>query len=136
MAQNFAKSRDVMGFFDRFRKKSADADDEDDELADDEEWDWEDEPADAIAIVREGHNVPTEAEMREVLAVEAPECVDLPKTGLNQMRWWKEEGWVGGGMHGIAKALRHEYEIDLDKTTWKVSRDDRGARVGIVFMRK
>lgn len=124
-----------MGIFDRFRNKSLP---EDDEEEDDEEWedDWEGEPSDAIAVVREGHNVPTDEEMREVLAAEAPDSLDVPRTGLCQMRWWKEQSWVPGGLKQIAMALRRTYEIDPDKTTWKVCKDDRGARVGIVFMRK
>jgi len=124
-----------MGIFDRFRKKSGP---DEGEAADDEQWeqDWEDEPCDAVALVREGHNVPTDDEMREVLATEAPDCVDLPRTGLCQMRWWKEQGWVSGGLKHIAIALRVTHSIDPEKTTWKVCKDDRGARVGIVFMRK
>jgi len=127
-----------MGIFDRFRKKRRDepeppVDDEDDEELED---DWSEVPVDAVALVREGHNVPTEEEMRAVLAVEAPDCVELPKTGLNQMRWWQQSDWVGGGMLTIARAVRKQHGIDPDKTTWKVVKDDRGARVGIVFMRK
>ena len=75
-------------------------------------------------------------DMRELLEAEAPDCVDVPRTGLCQMRWWKEQSWVPGGLKQIAMALRRTYEIDPDKTTWKVCKDDRGARVGIVFMRK
>ncbi len=124
-----------MGIFDRFRKKSRPVADDGE---DDEEWegDWEGEPSDAVALVREGHNVPTDREMREVLEAEAPDCVDLPRTGLCQMRWWKERDWVPGGLRQVATALRRTYEIDPDKTTWKVCKDVRGARVGIVFMRK
>ena len=128
-----------MGIFDRFRRKRPDEPDEPDELDDDEdEWedDWDSVPADAVALVREGHSMPTEEHMREVLEVEAPECVDLPKTGLVQMRWWQQTEWVSGGLRHVAVALRNTYGIDPDKTTWKVVKDDHGARVGIVFMRK
>ncbi|RMH36442.1 MAG: hypothetical protein D6689_22540, partial [Deltaproteobacteria bacterium] len=93
-------------------------------------------PVVAVAVVREGHNVPTEEDMRALLAEQAPEYIDLPKTGLNQMRWWREADWVAGGMVQIAVALRRTYGIDPDKTTWTLCKDDRGARCGIVFLRK
>lgn len=129
-----------MGIFDRFRRKRREAEEAgaDDGDEDDDEWeyDWTDVPVDAVALVREGHNVPTEPEMRELLAREAPDCVELPKTGLNQMRWWQQSDWIAGGMLTIARAVRNTHGIDPDKTTWKVVKDDRGARVGIVFMRK
>jgi hypothetical protein len=127
-----------MGIFDRFRKKSRDPEPPEDDAAgvDEYEDDWDSVPPDAVAIVREGHNVPSDEDMRQLLAAEMPDCVDLPRTGLNQMRWWKESGWVGGGMMQIATALRGELGIDPVKTTWRVCKDDRGARCGIVLMRR
>ena len=127
-----------MGLFDLFRKKSRDDDGGDEELADDEEWeyDWSEVPADAVALVREGHNIPKDEEMLAVLRAEAPDCVALPRRGLNQMRWWRQDEWVPDGMRTVARALRTELEIDPEKCNWKIVKDDRGARVGIVFLRK
>ena len=52
------------------------------------------------------------------------------------MRWWAKEEWVESGLRGASLALRDTFEIDPAKTTWRLLKDDRGARVAIVFLRK
>jgi hypothetical protein len=120
-----------MGLFDFLKRGKGEPDaDEEEPTADDEP------PPVAVALVREGFNVPTDDEMLAVLAAEAPECAELPRTGLSQMRWWREEDWVTSGLRGVARALRHAQDTDPDLATWRIVKDDRGARVAIVFLRR
>lgn len=121
-----------MGFFDRFKKRTSDADDDEDEWEDD----WTDVPAAAIAVIREGFNVPTDDDMRALLRRHAPASAELPCTGMAQMRWFQKEEWVQSGVMGAARALVRVYGIDPAKTTWQVVTDDRGARAAVVFLRR
>jgi hypothetical protein len=118
-----------MGFFDRFKKKAAKSEPEPE--ADEPEL-----PPDHVVIVREGMSTPTDAEMSSLLGAEAPELLEVPRRGLSQPRWWRQEDWVVSGMRGVGTALVGELGIDPDKTTWRIVKDDRGARVGIVMLRR
>jgi hypothetical protein len=127
-----------MGLLDFLRKKrpAGAGDSEEDADAANHDPSAEDEPPIAVAVVREGCNVPTDGEMLEILRAEAPGCLAVPRTGLSQMRWWAKDDWVANGMRGIATALRKTHGIDPDKTDWHLCEDARGARVGIVFLRR
>jgi hypothetical protein len=39
-------------------------------------------------------------------------------------------------MRGVGAAVAVELGIDPDKTTWRIVKDERGARVGIVMLRR
>lgn len=119
-----------MGFFDRFRKKAERPPTEPEPEPEPEA------PPDHVVIVREGMSTPTDEDMLVLLRAEAPELVEVPRRGLAQPRWWRQEDWVLSGMRGVGAALAGELGIDPEKTTWRLAKDDRGARVGIVMLRR
>lgn len=90
----------------------------------------------AVVLVREGMSPPSDEDMAAVLRAHAPELLELPRRGLSQPRWWRQDDWLASGMRGVGAALAKELSIDAEKTTWRVVRDDKGARVGIVRLHR
>ena len=119
-----------MGFFDRFRKKPSEPEREPEPEPEPES------PPDHVVVVREGMSTPTDDDMQAILRSAAPELLEVPRRGLSQPRWWRQDDWVSSGMRGVGTALAAELGIDPDKTSWSLAKDDRGARVGIVLLRK
>jgi hypothetical protein len=120
-----------MGLFDLFRKKKGEPPPPEPPPPDEPEP-----PPDAVVVVREGMSVPSEDDIRSVVASLAPDAMDAARRGLSQPRWWQKEEWVASGCRSIATALAAELGIDPDKTSWRIGRDDRGARVAVVILRK
>jgi hypothetical protein len=81
-------------------------------------------------------STPSDPDMQQVLTALVPDAADVPRRGLSQPRWWQKEEWLESGCRGVASALREELQIDPDKTTWKIGRDERGARVAVIVLRK
>jgi hypothetical protein len=119
-----------MGFFDRFRKKPPEP------ASEPEPPPEPDPPPDHLVLVREGMSTPTDEDMLAVLREAAPELLAVPRRGLSQPRWWRQDDWVSSGMRGVGSALAAELGIDPDKTTWSIVKDDKGARIGIVMLRR
>lgn len=120
-----------MGFFDLFRKKK-----EPEAEAESEAESEPEAPPDAVVVLREGMSTPTDEDMAAALSDLLPDALAVPRRGLSQPRWWPKEEWLQSGLRGVATALRDELEIDPDKTTWKLGKDPRGARVAVVLLRK
>jgi hypothetical protein len=121
-----------MGLFDLFKRKGPKP-----EAPSTEPSDWEPEAeVVAVAVVREGMSLPSDDEMRALIAATCPEHVDLPRAALAQPHWWKQEDWVPGGLRGVARALVRQHDNDPDKATWELVKDARGARVGLVLLRR
>ncbi len=115
-----------MGLFDRFRKKAPEA--APGEFSRDEPTPL---PC-AVVVLREGMSPPSDEEMGKILA--ATELAGLPRRGLAQPRWWRQNDWVPAGMRAIAAALSDELGVNPDETTWKVTTDERGAKIAIVSL--
>jgi hypothetical protein len=124
-----------MGFFDFLKKgKKAPAAPPEEEVAPAEPE--PEPPPDAIVVLREGMSTPGEDDMVALITEILPDGLSAPRRGLSQPRWWPKEEWLSSGIRGVASALRAELGIDPDKTSWKLGKDARGARVAVVILRK
>jgi len=121
-----------MGFFDLFRKGKKEAT----PPSEPEPPPPPEPPPDAVVVLREGMSTPVEDDMVALISEILPEALSVPRRGLSQPRWWPKEEWLESGIRGVASALRDELDIDPGKTSWKLGKDPRGARVALVILRK
>ena len=124
-----------MGFFDLFKKKKP-SQAEPETPSEPEPPPEPDPPPDAVVILREGMSTPADEDMVAVLSELLPDALPVPRRGLSQPRWWPKEEWLQSGIRGVAAAVREELHIDPDKTSWKLGKDAKGARVAVVILRK
>lgn len=125
-----------MGFFDRFRKKKDNAPLSEAPSPAPTARAATNAAAAAVVVIREGMSPPSDEEMLRLLQEHAPEVAGLPRRGLAQPRWWRKEDWMQSGMRHIGAVLASEFATDPDETTFRVVRDERGARVGIVILHR